>query len=66
MCVILYICLYAYIITQGKNEEKHSSEGRIIKKKKKKKMTSYHKPLRSPVLSFFPLYLFIFTFILLR
>ena len=29
-------------------------------------MTSYHKPLRSPVLSFFPLYLFIFTFILLR
>lgn len=63
--VIWYIYLYAYIITQEKNEEKHSSEGRIIKKKKKKKMTSYHKPPPSPVLSFFALYLFIFTFILL-
>lgn len=29
--------MYAYIITQEKNEEKHSSEGRIIKKKEKEK-----------------------------
>lgn len=37
ICVIWYIYLYAYIITQEKNEEKHSSEGRIIKKRKRKK-----------------------------
>ena len=63
--VILYIYLYAYIITQEKNEERHSSEGRIIIKRKRKKWqaTTSHS---LPLFSFFPLYLFIFTFILLR
>ena len=65
MCnmVYIFVCLYYYTREKWRETLKW---GENYKKKKKKKMTSYHKPLPSPVLSFFALYLFIFTFILLR